>query len=59
MSRGGVGYPTRYPHGVFMDDTTGAELDPQATLLARRQELQTFAEMEVYEYIRRDVAKLH
>ena len=40
----------------FVDDTTGKTLDSKQTLDGRHLEMETFKEMGVYEYVRKDVA---
>jgi len=39
------------------DDVTGKAIDPMLIQKARREELEGFAEFEVYEYVRREVAR--
>ena len=40
----------------YIDDTTGQTLDSKATLEGQNLEMKTFREMEVYEYVRKEVA---
>jgi len=40
-------------HGSFIDDISGESLNPAQVKAARKDELKTFKEMEVYEYAKR------
>ena len=40
----------------FMDDSTGKVLDAKKVVRTRIEELNTFKEMNVYEYVKRNVA---
>jgi len=40
-------------HGSYIDDISGESLNPAQVKAARKEELKTFKEMEVYEYVKR------
>ena len=42
--------------GIYIDDTTGLELDAKETATARRLEMKTFSDMKVYDYVPREIA---
>ena len=45
------------PVGIFVDDSTGLVLDQKETMKARKLEMTSFKEMEVYDYIPREEAR--
>jgi hypothetical protein len=56
MEKGDGLHEQEEAYGVYLDDISGKVLDTKAVEAARRSELKTFKEMEVYEYMRREEA---
>ena len=54
MEKGGGLHDQEEVCGVYIDDISGQVLDSKAVEVARRSELKTFKEMEVYEHLRRE-----